>query len=145
MCIYMYIYAYVYIYVHIHTNVFIFVYAYTYVCTYTNCAGKEALPVSRCLQILLKLCKVFFLLNSACKITMELTLENLCRCAGRAARILSYSPATQCATIGSNLEVGDYDLSRWVCCVYVCVCVCVSVSVSVCLCLCVCVFVCVRL
>ncbi len=29
----------------------------------------------------------------------------------RAARILTYNPVTQCATIGSNLEVGDYDLS----------------------------------
>ncbi|EKX38196.1 hypothetical protein GUITHDRAFT_115740 [Guillardia theta CCMP2712] len=32
------------------------------------------------------------------------------RCEGKAARILSYNATSRCATIGGDLEVGDYDL-----------------------------------
>ena len=39
---------------------------------------------------------------------MHIMFRGTGRCSGRAARILSYNPATRCATIGSNLEVGDY-------------------------------------
>ena len=39
---------------------------------------------------------------------MHIMFRSTSRCSGRAARILSYTPSTRCATIGSNLEVGDY-------------------------------------
>ena len=39
---------------------------------------------------------------------MHIMFRGTSRCSGRAARILAYTPSTRCATIGSNLEVGDY-------------------------------------